>query len=197
MLEKPYKKIPIYDTLKCAVWYKYIGETVGKAKCMCCNLRDIWQNDHHCGHIQAESKGGKNELENLRPICAKCNQSMRNTHMIEYQRSQGFPLLDLNASLKHIPCEKVEQEKIPDMLFHLVMTSKYDLNHFICKEEDLQGYVLRMEKIDKRNFVVVMGKLPLDIFTSPPENYKELLQELTEEEIIYLSDKYKFMYIKN
>ena len=197
MSEKiPYKKSPISATLKCAVWYKYIGESIGKTKCMCCNLRDIWQNDHHCGHIQAESKGGKNELQNLRPICAKCNQGMRNTHMIEYQRSQGFPLLELESSLV-IPCEKIEKERLPDMLFHPVMTSKYDLEHFICKEEDLQGYVLRIEKIDKRDFVVVIGKLPLEIFHNPPENYKELLQELTEEEIMYLSDKYKFMYIQN
>jgi len=46
-LEK--KTIP--KALKIAVWNKYIGEEIGKAKCSCCNITDITQLKFHTGHI--------------------------------------------------------------------------------------------------------------------------------------------------
>jgi 5-methylcytosine-specific restriction endonuclease McrA len=39
-----------------------------------------------CGHVIAEALGGKTTLENLRPICSKCNKSMRTTHMDEFKK---------------------------------------------------------------------------------------------------------------
>ena len=78
--KKPRKK-PIPATLKRLVWNKYIGESVGKAKCMCCNLTDITQMSFHCGHIIAEANGGTATIDNLQPICQNCNLSMRKTDM--------------------------------------------------------------------------------------------------------------------
>jgi hypothetical protein len=40
--------------------------------------------------IEAESKGGKTEVDNLLPICGLCNKSMGSVHMEEYVSSQ-FP----------------------------------------------------------------------------------------------------------
>jgi len=36
--------------------------------------------DFQCGHDVPESKGGETILENLVPICARCNLSMSNTY---------------------------------------------------------------------------------------------------------------------
>ena len=80
-LSKTPKKKPIPATLKRLVWDKYIGESIGKAKCLCCDLTDITQMSFHCGHVLAEVNGGTITIDNLRPICQNCNLSMRKTDM--------------------------------------------------------------------------------------------------------------------
>jgi 5-methylcytosine-specific restriction endonuclease McrA len=81
-------KKPISKALKIACWNKYIGEEVGKAKCVCCNLHFITQHHFHCGHVIAEAQGGKVLLENLRPICAICNHSMGTMDMQQFAKTQ-------------------------------------------------------------------------------------------------------------
>lgn len=82
------KSIPV--TLKRKVWNKYIGEEIGKATCLCCKLSTITQLSFHCGHIIAESKGGKLKMDNLKPICQSCNSSMGSMDMNEYMQKFGF-----------------------------------------------------------------------------------------------------------
>ena len=48
---KKIKRKTIPHTLKRKVWAYWIGETIGKTKCLCCNLSDITQMTFHCGHI--------------------------------------------------------------------------------------------------------------------------------------------------
>ena len=87
---KKYKKKPIPPPLKRNVWHKYIGEDIGKAKCLCCKLADITQMSFHCGHIIAESKGGELSVNNLKPICQSCNSSMGTQNMDKYIEKYGF-----------------------------------------------------------------------------------------------------------
>ena len=60
--------------------------TVGKqyeSKCYvrwCKNKMNIF--DFHVGHDIPASKGGTLDIDNLRPICARCNLSMSNTYTI-------------------------------------------------------------------------------------------------------------------
>jgi len=39
--------------------------------------------DFHVGHDKPESKGGKLNVDNLKPICARCNLSMSNNFTIQ------------------------------------------------------------------------------------------------------------------
>jgi hypothetical protein len=80
------KKKAIPKSLKIAVWNKYIGEDIGKAKCLCCNLTDITQLKFHTGHIIAEANGGESNIDNLRPICETCNKSMGTKNMEEFKK---------------------------------------------------------------------------------------------------------------
>jgi len=80
----------ISKALKTKVWHKYIGKELGIHKCLCCNNIDINQLDFECGHILAKTNGGKNIIENLRPICGICNKSMGTTHMFEFMEQNGF-----------------------------------------------------------------------------------------------------------
>jgi len=47
-------------------------------------------NDFHCGHVIAEAKGGETVIENLRPICKKCNLSMGTDNLNDFRKRYGF-----------------------------------------------------------------------------------------------------------
>ncbi len=81
------KKKTISKTLRRTVWNKHIGEDIGKAKCMCCNMTDISQLNFECGHVVAEAKGGSIDIANLRPICSSCNKSMGTVNMDNFVKS--------------------------------------------------------------------------------------------------------------
>ena len=61
--------------------------TVGKkyeSKCYirwCKNMMTVF--DFHVGHDKPESKGGTLDIENLKPICARCNLSMSDNYTIQ------------------------------------------------------------------------------------------------------------------
>jgi hypothetical protein len=83
VIDVPLRKY-ISSTLKRLVWNTYIGEDIGKSKCLCCKLTDITQLSFNCGHIIAVANGGENNIENFKPICQNCNSSMRTTNMEEF-----------------------------------------------------------------------------------------------------------------
>ena len=59
------------------IWKKY------ESKCYiswCENVINVF--DFHVGHDKPESKGGKLSIDNLKPICARCNLSMSNNFTI-------------------------------------------------------------------------------------------------------------------
>ena len=82
--QKPFNKKKISHALRVSCWNKYIGEEIGKIKCLCCNSNFITQHNFHCGHVLAEAHGGTLNINNLRPICAICNNSMGTVSMKEY-----------------------------------------------------------------------------------------------------------------
>ena len=87
--KKPKKKtIPV--ALKRNVWNKWIGEDIGKSKCLCCKLTEITMLNFACGHVIAEANGGELKLNNLKPICMSCNSSMGTQNMDEYINKYGL-----------------------------------------------------------------------------------------------------------
>lgn len=83
-LRKSPKKSKISQAIRIVCWNTYIGEEIGKASCLCCKSNHITQHNFHCGHVVAEANGGKVQIENLRPICAVCNNSMGTMDMQEF-----------------------------------------------------------------------------------------------------------------
>ena len=81
-------KIPkkqIHESLKTSVWNKYIGADKGTAPCWCCSFTTITQREFDTGHVIAEINGGTTNLDNLRPICRKCNLSMGAQNMEDFK----------------------------------------------------------------------------------------------------------------
>ena len=73
-LKKRKDKIPI--ALREQVWIQQMGRTFeGKCPTAWCQNR-ITVFDFESGHNIPESKGGPTTLENLIPMCSRCNKSM-------------------------------------------------------------------------------------------------------------------------
>ena len=80
MAAKP-RKAKIKAALREQVWLRHSGPVfTSKCQTRWCN-NDINVFNFQCGHIQAESKGGPTTVENLVPLCSRCNQSMGTTHL--------------------------------------------------------------------------------------------------------------------
>jgi 5-methylcytosine-specific restriction endonuclease McrA len=76
---KPKKKIKPWN--RDDIWLEHNGPELEKVKCPCCNIRIISRNSFSAGHIQAESRGGSSQIDNIIPICDECNGRMGSTHM--------------------------------------------------------------------------------------------------------------------
>lgn len=79
---KKYKKQHIPKALREQCWVQNFGQKF-KHKCYikwCKNTINVF--DYHVGHNIPESQGGKLCLENLKPICSRCNHSMGSQYTI-------------------------------------------------------------------------------------------------------------------
>ena len=75
-------KTKIPKAVREQVWIKFIGRRFN-SKCYinwCKNNINVF--NFHVGHNIPESKGGTLDLNNLRPICSRCNLSMSNNYTI-------------------------------------------------------------------------------------------------------------------
>ena len=76
------KKIP--SALREQTWLVYCGNVHFKHKCLvkwCENMLTPF--NFEVGHNIPESKGGLLNIDNLRPICGKCNKSMADVYTID------------------------------------------------------------------------------------------------------------------
>jgi hypothetical protein len=84
-----HKKKTINKSLRNAVWISEFGVS-GIGKCYCCQLETVTMGNFQCGHIIAESRGGKTILQNLKPVCALCNTSMGVRNLHEFAVTNGY-----------------------------------------------------------------------------------------------------------
>lgn len=117
--EDKYKKQHIPASLKRQVWSKHVGTEKGVADCLCCGVIQIHKDSFSCGHIIAESKGGKMELNNLKPICFSCNSSIGTMNMNEF-----IEFYKLNKNIKNINNCVTEYYCIP-CKYHTDITTNF------------------------------------------------------------------------
>ncbi len=58
--------------------------TKGTQPCFCCGAT-ILQMEFHCGHVTPVCRGGPTTLDNLRPVCPKCNINMGTANLLDYK----------------------------------------------------------------------------------------------------------------
>ena len=83
------KRKSIPSTIRHQVWEIVNGDKM-TGFCFCCD-RSLHFRDHQSGHILAVVHGGKNTIDNLRPICGSCNRSMSSKHMYEFMQEYSLP----------------------------------------------------------------------------------------------------------
>lgn len=77
-------KAKIPQALREQVWLLWCGDRLFKHKCLvtwCENVMTPFC--FEVGHNIPESKGGATNINNLRPICSKCNRSMGDEYTID------------------------------------------------------------------------------------------------------------------
>jgi hypothetical protein len=78
-----YKKATIPKAIREQVWLATFGKKY-EHKCFipwCKNIINVY--DYHIGHDIPESKGGSLDVNNLKPICCRCNTSMSDNYTIQ------------------------------------------------------------------------------------------------------------------
>ena len=77
------RKANIPKAIREQCWLTNVGKKY-ESKCYikwCKNIMNVF--DFHVGHDQPESKGGTLDINNLKPICARCNLSMSDNYTIQ------------------------------------------------------------------------------------------------------------------
>ena len=100
-----YRKKTIPKVVKDLTWQRWIGDDIAKAKCLCCGINEIKMNSFHCGHVISEADGGPTTVDNLRPVCATCNLSMRTQNMNTFKETHGLGYLSQEKNDNNISIE--------------------------------------------------------------------------------------------
>jgi 5-methylcytosine-specific restriction endonuclease McrA len=113
--EKPKRK-RIPKAVREQVWNKYVGATKRVGKCYCCRWRPITDSEFEVGHNKAVAKDGKDNINNLRPICRPCNSSMGTMSIEQYRKKYHAKPKEKVKRTKSKPKRKVEKKKTPNIL---------------------------------------------------------------------------------
>jgi 5-methylcytosine-specific restriction endonuclease McrA len=86
----PIKRKQIGKVLRLSTWHDQFGG-IFDPLCPMCNVNKIMRDgDWHCSHIVPVSCGGKDERQNLRPLCGSCNKRMASENMKDFA-SKYYP----------------------------------------------------------------------------------------------------------
>lgn len=101
MVHTPVYPNKIKQNIRQLVWNTHVGQKYGTTYCFCCEVTQITPFTFECGHIDARSKGGKDSVDNLLPICGLCNRSMGTMNFKEFQKFHNLPLRK-SCWIKHL-----------------------------------------------------------------------------------------------
>lgn len=175
------KKIP--SAVRQAVWNIYHGESVGTAKCYTGCGTSISQAAFHCGHIQATINGGRIHIQNLRPICQKCNTSMRAYNMKDFCQRYGFqPLGSLEWKSNEVIMEDTTSSA--DLLEDLEEEYEDNEEFVIHCWYDISK-VLRMRYFNRKELKMILDKLQVNYCGENREFLSDILQEELENSTAY------------
>lgn len=149
---KKRKSIP--KAVKESIWKKYISETELKGKCFVGCGKNIQINDFEVGHVIAVSNGGKNTIENLRPICSLCNKSMGSTNLYSFIEQFGFKEKEPND----IEEVKNNNKKITS-IEKLIKKQTTSLDNLTLEQEVINSEIKSLEEIIADKKILLESKI--------------------------------------
>ena len=93
-ITKKYIKKNIPKAIREQCWLQTMGKKYESSCYINWCQNNITVFDFHVGHDQPESKGGTLNLNNLKPICSRCNLSMSNNYTIHEWNNLNKKYLD-------------------------------------------------------------------------------------------------------
>lgn len=137
------------DFIKNCIWNKYCPNDKNKGTCFCCR-KEIRRNEMEVefGHVIPKSKGGEYIIDNIRPICIKCNRGREGIHcmhMYEYMiknKMEGLKYIEAIELKEYIlnNCELIEFSKKDinnNDICELPKSNKQAQKNVIKKSDDL------------------------------------------------------------
>lgn len=83
---KSHKSIP--SAIRYSVWRNYHDSM--DAYCPLCLITVISIDNFDCGHVISHKNGGSENIDNLIPLCSKCNKSMGAVNLTDYCLTHGI-----------------------------------------------------------------------------------------------------------
>lgn len=83
--DKSGKRKSIPASVKKKLWIDYNGKKYKGACYVCKEIIDI--HNFEAGHVKSVSRGGNDNIRNLRPICKSCNRSMGNMDLNDFKQA--------------------------------------------------------------------------------------------------------------
>jgi 5-methylcytosine-specific restriction endonuclease McrA len=117
------KRTTIPKTVKAEVWKRDFGDE-GKGSCYCCGNTITALGSWEAGHIKASSRGGTDNIDNLKAVCSTCNKSMGTMDMDEFKHRY----FDGNKIVE-VPKDNLNHEKNTVQSFLNVAVPKDNPNH--------------------------------------------------------------------
>ena len=106
--EKKYRKANIPKAVREQCWLATMGKKY-ESKCYvtwCTNTINVF--DFHVGHDVPESKGGELDINNIKPICARCNLSMSDNYTIQEWSELSKPKKNFKDYFSCFSCQSSE-----------------------------------------------------------------------------------------
>lgn len=150
------KRIPL--AVRTAVWNTYIGENYGTGKCFTGCGTTITQSNFQCGHVQSDKYGGVTMINNLRPVCQRCNCSMKCKNMFDFMQEFGFAGI---CEEKKIDSENKSSTEFPNIKQLMREATAINYNPIINKDIPFEP----------RYEVKYTENLPVEPLSLPPPSH--------------------------
>jgi hypothetical protein len=178
------KRKPIPKGVRIDCWDKWLNRDLAITKCMCCEEKEIRIIDFECGHVLARKNGGSDHIENLRPICSKCNKSMGTNHMVIFKYQYGYGIL-----------KGFTEEQVLNLIQQKVVQSQEQTLSEDPQEDQSPDDPQEDRTSEKENSKVLfwekglVQKVKPKYFQVPYEKYTNIKLTISDQELIKLMDE--------
>lgn len=168
-------------------WNFYVGEDIGKTKCMCCSINFITSFNFHCGHVVARSKGGSLNITNLRAICSTCNLSMGNRDMISFMKDLGYDTSRILQNENDKMCLDIKEQL--DEILKMSREKISIIENLYKNDSDLKNYESVVGKICKLEDSCTEIKNKLVVLVGSSDDKNKIIEPVVEKK--YGCNNYK------